>query len=170
MPYYGLTDSATAIDASAMGLAESLDKIYINKDFKTAFNKEIYAGKDNKQVRQLVVNQDPEPDELVPAGTPVNLIITAKNTIQVDSFNGISKPVIDKYEFVGDLITEIEKDDEIAAGARSVFEHNKPYAELSNSEKEKIVLFMERELSEEAVKTEKNKADVYNNMKFLINM
>jgi hypothetical protein len=138
-----------------------------NTPFYTNFNLDLFKDKIKRPTKTIIVDQDPPPGEFVPAGTPVNVIVTVKDILPIESFVQIDT-ALSKYENVGALLDDLEKkDDTIASNAKAVLEKEMKYEDLTASDKQNLEGFMKNRFGEDVQYTEEKKEKLYNDMMFL---
>jgi len=137
-----------------------------NKPFVEKFDPSVFTEVVTRPVKTMVVGQDPAPGEFVPAGTPINLTLTAKDTIPVGGFKGIDVAVAGKYKNVGVLQADLENDaDPVAKAARSVLDKKADYAALATNDKAAVDAFVESRVGADV-----DKSKAYNDISFLFHL
>lgn len=175
-PFLNATKLSTSIAGSnLMFVAPALSSTLLtatripikdNKPFVDKFDPGVFTEVVARPVKTMVVGQDPAPGEFVPAGTPINLTLTAKDTIPVGGFKGIDVAVAGKYKNVGVLQADLENDaDPVAKAAKSVLDKKADYATLATSDKAAVDAFVENRVGAAA-----DKAKVYNDISFLFHL
>jgi len=161
--------SAAKLDAQplkASAFVATRIPIKDNKVFAEKFEPSIFADVVARPVKMMVVGQDPAPGEFVPTGTPINLTLTAKDTIPVGGFKGIDATLAGKYKNVGVLQADLENDaDPVAKAAKSVLDKKADYAALATNDKAAVDAFVE---SRVGAAVDKSKA--YNDISFLFHL
>lgn len=141
-----------------------------NRRFIEKFDQAIYEEKYSKPVKSVVVNQDPAPGEFVPAGTPINLSFTIKETLPIESFKDVDKVLVDKYQTVGAMMADLTKaDDATAKDAYRVIsgEETRDYTALTTGDKQKVDAYMRTRFGFEPNTSADKARKVYNDMKFM---
>lgn len=125
-----------------------------------------------KAAKTVVVDQDPDAGEFVPSGTPIDITLTTKDVIPLESFTDIDPLVLNKYKNknIGDLLGDLEKD-ELGKEAKSVLEkkENTDYDALSTSDKQRVNNFIKNRfaLDPDAEANKEKVTNIYDNFKFL---
>jgi hypothetical protein len=116
-----------------------------NKPFIERFDPAAFSGIVARPVKNVVVGQEPQAGEFVPAGTPINVKLTVKDVIPIESFPKFEPTVISKYQnkSVGDLLADVA-----AAGVAEVFEKDQAadYDRLPLADKQKVNTFIKTKL------------------------
>jgi hypothetical protein len=120
----------------------------------------------------VVVDQEPDPDAYIPAGTPVNLVMAFKEDLLVESFNNIEVLVTEKYPLVGSLLEDLGKANDVVAGpAKKVLDEKSEvkYSELQPQDAKAVNDFIKNRFNVNAdVAADKEKAaSIYENLRFL---
>ena len=139
-----------------------------NTDFSIKFDPDSFKGKVTRPTKTVVVGQDPDPGDFVPAGTPINVQLVVKDDLPTGSFKGVDPVIAGKYEYVGSFQADIENaDDRVAKDAKDVLDKNADYHALSTGDQRAVDAFMEERFGAEAVNTPEKKSKVYNDVKFI---
>lgn len=150
--------SATLLTATRIPIPD-------NKPFVEKFDPGAFAGVVARPVKTMVVGQDPAPGEFVPAGTPINLTLTAKDVIPVGGFKGIDATLAGKYKNIGLLQADLEGDDHVAKAARSVLDKKADYATLATNDRAAVDAFVESRVGAAV-----DKSKVYSDISFLFHL
>lgn len=141
-----------------------------NKRFVDKFDPVVYEEKYSRPVKSVVVNQDPAPGDFVPAGTPINLSFTIKETLPIESFRDVDKALTDKYQTIGAMMSDLTNtSDATAKEAYKVIstEENRDYTALDATEKQKVDAYMRTRLGFEPNTNADKAKKVYSDMKFM---
>jgi hypothetical protein len=141
-----------------------------NKRFIDKFDPIIYEEKYSKPVKSVVVNQDPAPGDFVPAGTPINLSFTIKESLPIESFRDVDKALTDKYQTIGAMMSDLTNTSD--ATAKEAFkvistQENTDYTTLDATEKQKVDAYMRTRLGFEPNTNADKAKKVYSDMKFM---
>jgi hypothetical protein len=166
-----MPDQTIRMGASAKDSSRTL--AYVKSPLaETAFAK--YADSDQfKEVeitkdKYLVVAQDPDPGELVPPGTPINITLKNKSGISTGAFRQMAEPVVKKYNTVGDFLTVLEKPE--AGAAKEVIDKDKEYANLSAGDLEAVNSYINATYGVDPQAEPEKAKEVYDTARFYYHM
>lgn len=164
-------DDALVLNASeskAVVYSAMRMKVRDNTDFINKIDKEAIGEIAKRKTKTLVVGQDPEPGEFIPAGTPVNLTFIEKDDIPTGGMK-VDEAIIEKYGNVGMFIEDLGKTgDENAEVAKNSMDAKKKYKDLSTNDKSKVDIFMKERFGDTATDSEEKKEKVYGDMMFML--
>jgi len=172
-------------DASAIGVVGAIDTIkapglaveritiggkpvkVVNDDFVRNIDVRAVVEAADTRKKLLVVGQFPAAGELVPAGTPVKLMMMYKEAIGVGSFKGISKELKAIYadKKVADVIDDIER----STVTKGVFETGKDYDALNADEKTVFEKYAREMKIIPSGAGDESKKKVYNDLRYMYN-
>jgi len=139
-----------------------------NTEFTIKFDKGTFKDIVARPTRTVVVDQDPDPGDLVPAGMAINLTLTVKGVIPVGSFKGIDVAVATRFATIGALEADLEKDD-VAKEARGVLERKEAtdYDALSTGDKQRVNSYIKNRFGVEPDADPAKANIIFRNVKFL---
>lgn len=141
-----------------------------NRRFVEKFDQTTFEQKFARPVKSVVVTQDPAPGEFVPAGTPVSLSLTIKESLPLESFKDIDRTVADKYTTVGAMMADLTRaDDATAREAHRVIadEGTRDYASLAPDQKQRVDAFMRSRFGFDPNASPERARKVFSDMKFM---
>lgn len=119
-----------------------------------------------KPTRTLVVGQSPAGGELVPVGTPVDLVVTVKEQIPLDGLKQIDPKILAKFNnrAIGDVLNTLANND-----AKKVLDRPDAtdYDALSTADKAVVNTYIRTTYDVDAAGDAAGAKSIYNNMKFL---
>jgi len=165
----GLFDAAALDNPRILASGASLfAKARDNIDFIAKFDPSV-LGSIVRPTRTVVVSQNPPAGDFVPAGTPINLTLTVKQTLPLGAFK-VDAAFAGKYVNIGPFLDDVENpQDAISLGAKSVLEKDIAYDALAANDRQAIDSFMRTRFGE-AAGTAEQSAKLYNDMKFVFKL
>jgi len=137
-----------------------------NTKFATFFDATKVTGV-FKPTRTLVVGQSPRPDELVPVGTPVDLVVTVKQLMPIEGIKNLHPAVAERFRSrsVGELLGTLTQFE-----AKRVFEtaDATSYAKLSATDKTVVNEYLRGTFGINGVEDPAGAEGAYDNVKFMV--
>lgn len=119
-----------------------------------------------RPTRTLVVGQSPKPGELVPVGTPIDLIVTVKQQLPIDGIKNLHPAVAERFQkkSVGELLGTLDQFE-----AKRVFETPgaTDYATLSANDKTVVNEYLRGTFGINAAEDAAGAAAAFGNVKFM---
>lgn len=120
-----------------------------------------------RPTRTLVVGQSPRAGELVPVGTPIDLIVTVKQMLPIEGIKNLHPAVAERFgkRNVGELLNTLEQ-----AEAKRVFETAgaTDYAKLSATDKTVVNEYLRGTFGINGAEDAAGAAAAYDNVKFMV--
>jgi len=120
--------------------------------------------------RTLVVGQQPAAGSFIPVGTPVDLVVTVKDTLPLAGLKDIDARVFDRFnsKSVGDLLNTLGDNTDV----RRVFDRGDAveYDALSTSDKAVVNAYLTKTFGFEAAADPAAAKSAYGSVKFLNDM
>lgn len=120
-----------------------------------------------KPTRTLVVGQSPRPDELVPVGTPIDLVVTVKQLLPIEGIKNLHPVVAEKFRArsVGDVLSTLTQFE-----AKRVFEtaDATSYEKLTASDKTVVNEYLRGTFGINGAEDPAGAAGAYDNVKFMV--
>jgi hypothetical protein len=119
-----------------------------------------------RPTRTLVVSQSPRAGELVPVGTPIDLVVTVKESLPLDGLINLDAKVVERFpkKSVGDVLSTVE-----ASEAKRVIERADAgdYDKLSANDKGLVNEYLRANFHFDPAADPAAAKNVYGNVKFL---